>query len=37
MIAFLVIVANVVLGLLGLLLGLAGLLRDWLRAPDDLD
>jgi hypothetical protein len=35
MIAVLVIVVNVVLGLLGLLLGLAGLLRDWWREPED--
>jgi len=37
MIAFLVIVANVVLAMLGLLLGLAGLLRDWQRDPEDRD
>ena len=37
MIAVLVIIANVVLGLLGLLLGLAGLLRDWQRDPDKRD
>jgi hypothetical protein len=35
MIAVLVIVANVILGLFGLLLGLAGLLRDWQRDPED--
>jgi hypothetical protein len=37
MIAALIIVANVVIGLLGLLLGLAGLLRDWQREPEDKD